>query len=195
MNIPNKLTVGRILLTFVFMIFLFGSGLFSKVAALITFLLASFTDWFDGYLARKYNLMTDFGRFMDPIADKVLVLAAFFAFIELNLVPAWMVVIILLREFVITGIRLNALNRGKVLAARGGGKHKTASQLTAIFVILVFLILREIGFKIQGFWGINVENNFRSLIFVVMLITTVLTIISGAAFLYKNRKLFTGNGK
>ena len=182
MNLPNKLTVSRIFLTFMFMLFLFSDGLTARILALAVFLTASLTDLWDGYLARKYNMITDFGKFMDPIADKILTLSAFFAFIQLGLVPAWMVVIIVFREFIVTGLRLFALTKKRVLPAEEGGKHKTVSQMTAIFLILAFLIFKEIGLKVPGFW-----------IPAVMLVTTALTLISGASFLYRNRAIFVNN--
>ncbi|MDD5449733.1 MAG: CDP-diacylglycerol--glycerol-3-phosphate 3-phosphatidyltransferase [Candidatus Omnitrophica bacterium] len=183
MNLPNKLTISRIVLTFLFMFLLFSQGLAAKIWALVVFFTASITDLFDGRIARKNNQITDFGKFMDPIADKILVLAAFFAFIELELVPAWMVVIIVLREFVVTGIRLLALTKNIVLPAQEGGKHKTFSQMSAIFLILIFLIMREAGTGLR----------FQTVIFVVMLITAALTLISGASFLYRNRRIFWSN--
>jgi CDP-diacylglycerol--glycerol-3-phosphate 3-phosphatidyltransferase len=184
MNIPNKLTIARIALTFAFMTFLFIRGLPAKAAALIIFSIASFTDWVDGYLARKYGQISDFGKFMDPIADKILVLAAFFAFIELEIVPAWMVVIIVLRESIVTGLRLLALTKNIVLPAQEGGKQKTASQMAAVFIILVSLILKEIGILFPP-----------EAIYILMLITTALTVISGSSFLYRNRAIFRINHK
>ena len=158
--------------------------------ALFTFLIACATDLYDGYLARRNNMITDFGKFMDPIADKVLVLSAFFAFIELSLIPAWMVVMIVSREFVVTGIRFLALTKKMVLPAQEGGKHKTVSQMAAIFIILIFLIFKEICVKIPGYWFPAVESVFKNAIFILMIIVTTLTLISGVAFLYKNRSLF-----
>ena len=127
---------------------------------------------------------------MDPIADKILVLSAFFAFIEMNLIPAWMVLVIVLREFVVTGIRFLALTKKMVLPAEEGGKHKTVSQMAAIFIILLFLIFREICMEIPGYWVPAIENSFKDAIFILMIFVTALTLISGAAFLYKNRSLF-----
>lgn len=188
MNLPNKLTVARIILTFIFMFFLFSSGLVMKILALITFLIAAITDYLDGFLAKKYNIVSDFGKVMDPVADKILTLAAFLAFVEMKLVPAWMVVIIIMRELVITGIRLVALIKGEVLAAGVGGKHKTVSQILSIFVILIFIIIKEAGIKTFNFWNLNLEYWYRHLIFVLMLITVLLTIISGFSYLIGNRK-------
>ncbi|MFH1848210.1 MAG: CDP-diacylglycerol--glycerol-3-phosphate 3-phosphatidyltransferase [Candidatus Omnitrophota bacterium] len=191
MNLPNKLTVSRFFLTFIFMLLLFAGGLAARVAALFVFIIAILTDWFDGLLARRNNQLTDFGKFMDPIADKVLVLSAFFAFIELDLVPAWMVVLILFRELAITGLRVSALSKHVVIPASEGGKHKTASQMTAIFVVLVFLIFREAAVVMPDFWTRDTEILFNGVILTVMLIATALTLISGFSFIYKNREIFT----
>lgn len=192
MNLPNKLTISRIILTFAFMFFLFKQGILAKSLALVSFLVASLTDFYDGRIAKRKGMVTDFGRLMDPIADKVLTLAAFLAFVELKLVPAWMVVLIISRELVITGLRIFAVTKGKVLSATASGKHKTVSQIAAIFIILVFLILREAGIGLFGIWNSTVEYWFRWAIFLLMLVTCVLTLISGGLFLAKNRKVIVG---
>src|SRR3989344_8523821 len=113
MSLPNRLTIARIFLTFVFVFFAFQTGLPSKIIALVVFLLASLTDFYDGYYAKKYNLVSDFGKLMDPIADKFLILTAFFTFTVLHFIQAWMFVLILVREAGGTLIRLRALRRGK----------------------------------------------------------------------------------
>ncbi len=196
MNLPNKITLGRIALTFVFMVFLFSSGVFAKGMALVVFLLAAFSDYLDGHIAKKYNIVSDFGKIMDPVADKILTLAAFLAFVEMKLIPAWMVVIIIMRELLITGIRIRALTHDEVLAAGVGGKHKTVSQCLSILVILVFIIIREAGVKTFGFWNASFEYWYRQLIFIMMLITVALTIISGVSYLIGNKNyLFNSEGK
>ena len=143
MTISNRLTLLRIVLTFVFMFFLFSKGFINKSLALIVFIIASFTDYLDGYFAKKRNEVTNFGKFMDPIADKLLTLAAFLAFVEMKLIPAWMVVIIITRELIITGLRLTALARGDVIEAGRGGKHKTVSQIVSIITILAFILFKR----------------------------------------------------
>lgn len=188
MNLPNKLTVARILLTFVFMFFLFSGGIFAKVMALVIFVAAAFTDYLDGFIAKKYNIISDFGKMMDPVADKILTLAAFLAFVEMKLVPAWMVVIIIMRELTITSIRLVALRKGEILSAGIGGKHKTVSQMLSIFVILVFIVIKEAGVKTFHFWNPNLEYWYKQLIFILMLITVILTIISGISYLAGNKR-------
>ncbi|MDP3789862.1 MAG: CDP-diacylglycerol--glycerol-3-phosphate 3-phosphatidyltransferase [Candidatus Omnitrophota bacterium] len=190
MNLPNKLTVSRIILVFVFMIFLFSNGVLAKILALLTFVAASATDLLDGYIAKKMDMVTDFGKLMDPIADKILVLAAFLAFVEMELVPAWMVVIIIFREVTITGLRLSALGRGKVVAADDGGKHKMVSQVFSIFAILLFLVFREAGIKVFDFWNSSTERVYKDTIFFLMLITTTMTLISGISYFIKNRRIY-----
>ena len=180
MNLPNKLTVLRIVLVGIFMFFLFSRGLIFKCLAMAAFLTASFTDFLDGYIAKKNNMVTNFGKLMDPIADKILVLSAFLAFVEMELIPAWMVLIIVFREVLITGLRIAALTQGKVLAAEYGGKHKMVSQVLSIFVILLFIILREA--RIRAF--------DKSVIFILMLITTFLTLGSGISYLIRNRGVY-----
>jgi CDP-diacylglycerol--glycerol-3-phosphate 3-phosphatidyltransferase len=191
MNLPNKLTILRIALALVFILFLFIHGLAAKIAAFVIFLAASATDALDGYLAKKNNQITDFGRLMDPIADKILILSAFLAFVEMGLVPAWMVVIIIFREAAVTGLRILALSKGRVIPADSGGKHKTVSQVLVILAILGLLIFREAGPAISGFWSPRAEVLYKDSIFVLMLITVVLTLISGVSYLVKNREVYS----
>ncbi|MBU0548558.1 MAG: CDP-diacylglycerol--glycerol-3-phosphate 3-phosphatidyltransferase [Candidatus Omnitrophica bacterium] len=190
MNLANRLTMSRILLTFVFMFFLFCQGLWPKVASLIVFILAALSDLFDGMIAQRRNMVTDFGRLMDPIADKILVLAAFAAFVQLQLIDAWMFVIIIAREIMITSLRLFALNKGKVLSAARAGKHKTVLQMAVIFTILGFILLKEIMLKYST-WNPAWENIFRQGIFCLMLLTVGLTLYSGLSYLWENRKIIT----
>ncbi|HOW34845.1 MAG TPA: CDP-diacylglycerol--glycerol-3-phosphate 3-phosphatidyltransferase [Candidatus Omnitrophota bacterium] len=188
MNLPNKLTISRFILTFVFVFLISQNGLVPVVAAAIVFILASLTDYYDGYLAKKYNMVSDFGRLMDPIADKFLILAAFLAFVRMHLVDDWMVVLILGREIVVTGLRVFALTKGKVLAAEKAGKHKTISQIVAIFSILGFIVFREVLTSLSQ-WSGQIEMWWRTGIQVLMLITLVLTLTSGIYYLWNNRKL------
>ncbi len=191
MNLPNKLTVSRILLTFVFMVFLYTNGVPAKALALVTFLLASFTDALDGYLAKKSGQVTDFGRLMDPIADKILVLSALLAFVEKGIIPAWMVVIIIFRDVTVTGLRILAMSKGKVISSDGGGKNKTAWQLLTIIVILVFLMLKEGGGRAFAFWNAGFEHGYRDTIYLIMLVAVTLTLISGIRYLVKNRRVYS----
>ncbi len=191
MNLPNQLTILRIILTFVFMFFIFSQGLVFKILALLVFTAAALTDLFDGRIAKARNLITDFGKIMDPIADKILVLAAFLSFIQLQLIPAWTVMVIIFREVMITSLRIFALSKGKVIAASRSGKHKTVSQMTAIFIILISMIVKEAMLNMSAWQG-SFDRVSRSLAYVAMLVTAVLTLISGISYVWDNRKIFTG---
>lgn len=186
MNIANKITLLRIFLTFIFMFFLFIHGLAFKILALIVFVLASISDYFDGFLAKRLNMVSNFGIIMDPIADKILVLGAFLSFVEMKIVPAWMVVIILMRELLITGLRIFSLGRGIVLKAQRAGKHKTMSQMVTIIVILLFLIFKELAFRFN-FWNESIQEISSFLIYSLMLLTVILTTTSGLSYLWENR--------
>jgi len=188
MNIANKLTVLRIILAFVFMPLLFCHGLWAKVLALAIFIFAALSDFFDGRIAQKRNMVTDFGKLMDPIADKVLVLAAFAVFVQMQLIEAWMFVLIIFREILITSLRLFALNKGKVLSAAKAGKHKTVSQMGVIFLILGFIVLKETMLTFFA-WSPGWEQFFRQGIYFLMLVTVGLTLYSGLSYLWDNRKV------
>jgi len=176
-------------MAFVFMFFLFLKGILAKSLALGIFAAASLTDYFDGLIARKRKEVSNFGKLMDPIADKILVLSAFLAFVEMKLIPAWMVVIIIARELVITGIRLLLAAKGRVTAAEAAGKQKTVSQIFAIFFILSFLLFREIISQIYGAWNYDWEILFKRSVFWMMLVVVALTLISGISYLKRNNKL------
>ena len=184
MNISNYLTILRIIISFFCMGFILYNRLGSLIIALILFLLASFTDFLDGYLARKKNIVSDLGKLLDPIADKVLVIGIFLAFLELRIISVWMVIVIMLREFLITGIRIFNLNRGFVLEAKMFGKHKTVSQIAAIIFILVMMILKHLypkSSKISGIYNVGIP--------IVMWYVIVITLFSGLYYLWINRKI------
>ncbi len=170
MNIANKLTLARIIMVPFFLIAVYfekNSG-FLPISALI-FALASITDFFDGYLARKYNLITDFGKFMDPLADKVLVVAALAVLVEMNLIPSWMIVLIITREYSVSILRAIAASSGQVIAASQGGKIKTVSQIFAVLMLLL-----NIKYGIYVMW-----------------LAVLLTFVSGVDYLMKNKKLIS----
>lgn len=151
MNTPNKLTIARmIIVPFVVIFLLTGwGGEANRYISLTLFVVASVTDWFDGYLARKNNLVTNFGKFMDPLADKLLACSAMICMIDLKRLPAWFVIIIIAREFIISGFRLIAAENGIVIAANYWGKFKTASQMIMIILLIlhfdgIFVILEQI---------------------------------------------------
>lgn len=187
MNLANKLTISRIILAGIFIWFLFIRGAGAKFMAMAIFLAACITDYYDGYIARKTNSITSFGKLMDPVADKILVLGAFLAFVEMEIIAAWMVIIIISRELVITGIRILALSQKKVLSAEVGGKHKTVSQMVAVISILIFLIIRDSGFSVRytGYFEIGLE--------ILMIIVVTMTIASGISYMIKNKDVFMGD--
>ena len=139
MNLPNKLTLLRIIVIPVFVVLLYLDFPFNNLVALAVFILASITDTLDGYIARKYNLITDFGKFMDPIADKLLVTAAMLVFVDWHMMPAWVVIVVVAREFIVSALRLVAANNGRVIAAGWSGKVKTASTMVCICIMLLGL--------------------------------------------------------
>ncbi len=188
MNLPNKITISRIILTVVFLFLLFVPGAAAKTIALFIFLLAAFTDYLDGWIAKKNNIVSDFGRIMDPVADKVLTLSAFAVFCYMGIVPDKIVVVIFIREIMVTGFRLKALLSGKVLSAASAGKRKTVSQMVSIFVILVFIVLREGGSGMFGFWTPDAEYYFGQGIIIMMIVTAVLTVASGVSYFWENRE-------
>lgn len=190
MNIANRLTISRIILTFVFMFFLFCKGIFAKSAAFLIFSLAALSDFLDGHIAKQKNIVSDFGKFMDPVADKILVLAAFAAFVQMNLIEAWMLVIIIARELLITSLRLFALNKGKVLVASRSGKHKTALQMSVIFWILGFILFKEVMLRFFT-WNPAWERFSSQGIYILMWIVVGLTLYSGISYLWENRKVIT----
>ncbi len=167
MNLANKLTLLRVLMIPAFLGVLYWGGPNSEYIALAIFVIASLTDFLDGYIARSRGLVTDFGKFMDPLADKVLVTTAMLWFVECGQMPAWAVAVVIFREFAISGIRLIAAERGRVIAAAWSGKIKTAA--TMVFLMLMFLPLPG-WVDTLGVW--------------VIVVTTV---YSGLEYLVKNR--------
>src|SRR6266850_6905493 len=153
MNLPNKLTLSRFVLTVAFLIVMFSRVRFHETIALVLFVAGGISDFLDGQIARRRKLITSFGILMDPLADKIMVCSAFIAFIELNWIKAWMVVIVVARELAITGLRLLAASKNVVLAAEGYGKHKTISQIVAIISILVLHSYQQWGPVGQAIFG------------------------------------------
>ena len=177
MNLPNKLTVLRVCMVPVFVVFMLwnGFGTASKYVAAAIFILASMTDWLDGYLARKNNLVTDFGKFMDPIADKLLVCSALICLVEKGALAAWIVILIIGREFIISGFRLVASDKGVVIAASYWGKFKTVSQM-----LMVILLILDLG------------GAFNVVAQVLIWIAVILTVVSLVDYLVKNRSVLAG---
>ena len=179
MNLPNKLTIIRVCLIPFFvaaLLFDHGNNYTMRIVANVLFIVASLTDLFDGKIARKYNLVTNFGKFMDPLADKLLVCSALICLIELGQLPAWMVIIIISREFIISGFRLVAADNGVVIAASYWGKFKTTFQMAAV-ILMIFNIP-----------ALTLVTN------IVVVIAVALTIISLVDYVAKNIKILTEGG-
>ena len=192
MNLPNKLTVSRFVLTLAFLVAIFGRFSYHESIALVFFGVASLTDYFDGKIARRDNLITNFGILMDPLADKILVCSAFIAFVGNGWIPAWMAVIVVARELAITGLRLLAASKNVVLAAERYGKHKTISQITAILAILVWHSYPHWGPPGEWIFGFHLfgkpwVQNFAPL---ALWVSVALTGISGWLYLWRNRQLY-----
>ncbi|HUK82104.1 MAG TPA: CDP-diacylglycerol--glycerol-3-phosphate 3-phosphatidyltransferase [Verrucomicrobiae bacterium] len=203
MNLPNRLTLTRVVLTvfFVMALLLPPQGIvhahfpYGKTLALVIFLVAGLTDWWDGVIARLRKQETDFGALLDPVADKILTTAAFICFIEQKdqnghaLVQAWMVLVIVARDFLVMGLRLVAREQGIVLRAERLGKQKTISQMITIIVTLLGLAARE-DWNCLGFNPLRFDTVFSVTVFWMMLVTVALTLFSGVAYLVKNRQVF-----
>ena len=186
MTFPTQLSLLRIVLTFLIMGLLFHGSARATAAAAILFVTASLTDWLDGFLARRYNLKSDLGALLDPIADKELVLGTFLAFVQLGIVPAWMVLVIALREFLITGVRLIAAGRRVVLSAAKEGKQKTVSQIGTLLVLFGALISYQ-----HGGWTPGSEAGMwiARAVAACLWVTVALTLHSGFMFFWQHRAI------
>ncbi len=189
MNLPNKLTVGRLFLTAFFVASLTITFPYHHTVALALFVLASVTDYLDGEIARRYALITDFGKLMDPLADKILTAAAFICLTSFGALPPWVVIIIISREFLITGLRLLAGNKGVVLPAERLGKHKTAWQIITIVFFLLMLSIRE-WMPVRPDWMSPAWTYAGTALVTIM---TVLTVYSGFGYFWKNRALISSD--
>lgn len=186
MNLPNKLTVFRVILIPFFLVALMLPVIpYGKWIAVGIFVVASLTDLLDGKIARKYNLVTDFGKFMDPLADKLLVCSAMIALIDLERIPAWVVIVIIAREFIISGFRLVASDNGVVIAASYWGKVKTTFQMIMVILLIVNLSENFPGAAL----GITIAEQ------VLIYSSLLLTIISLIDYLVKNRKVLSEGNK
>ncbi len=188
MNLPNKLTMLRVIMVPFFVAFLLLTPEYPsfKWVAFALFVAASLTDLLDGYIARKYNLITNFGKFMDPLADKLLVSAALVCLTALGFIPAWMTIVIISREFIISGFRLVAAERGIVIAAGWLGKWKTA--VTMVMLAVMLLVVNASGFAVDTTGTIGgVYGAFIMLADVLLWISVILTIVSLVDYLVKNK--------
>ena len=186
MNLPNKLTVLRIILVPLFIAFLLTDAIpCNYIFAMLVFIGASLTDFFDGRYARKYNMITDFGKFADPLADKILVISAYCCFVDMGIISCIPVIIILFREFAVTSVRLVAASKGKVVAANIWGKAKTVSQIVVVILVILLLIVSKI-----------INNEAVSSVFYIIdnaavWISVLFTVFSGVIYLKDNSDIYT----
>jgi CDP-diacylglycerol--glycerol-3-phosphate 3-phosphatidyltransferase len=188
MNLANRLTVSRFFLSLGFVIALSADNLpFRFTIALLLFLLAGITDYADGEIARRFRMETDFGRLMDPLVDKIMMAAAFICLVPLKAIPAWAATVIVSREFLITGLRLLAASKGRVLSAEKLGKHKTAWQIvTAIFFLLMLSVGEFARLKATPASALLYDRIWTWGGAFLLVVTVALTLVSGAGYLWKN---------
>jgi CDP-diacylglycerol--glycerol-3-phosphate 3-phosphatidyltransferase len=198
MNLANKLTLSRVAVIPFFLVTMLPQSFglddvlnpYFRTIALFLFIAASITDYYDGMLARKHGWITNFGKLVDPLADKVMVMTAFVCLVEVGVFPAWMVVLILTREFLITGLRTLAIEQGRVLAADRWGKNKTISQITVIVTGLTYQAAKDI-MTATGHWEPVVDRTgvawwLTAILWVMMFLTVALTVFSGLLYIRKN---------
>ena len=190
MNWANRLTVARFFLSLIFVTSLSSQWAWGRTVGLVVFLLAGISDYADGQIARRYSLVTDFGKLMDPLMDKIMIASAFICLVGFRAIPAWVVVLIVSREFAITGLRLLALTKGRLLEAESLGKHKTGWQIATIIFFLLMLSISELrGYEAPGsapqwfntLWAYG-GNTFLT-------VAVTLTLVSGLGYLWKNHSI------
>jgi CDP-diacylglycerol--glycerol-3-phosphate 3-phosphatidyltransferase len=187
MNLPNILTVSRIVFAIVLVFLLEEGTQIGNILAVIIFTIASLTDFYDGHLAHKRGLVSDFGKIMDPVADKILLLSVFGVLAHIGMIAWWMFIVIAVREVLVTGSRLMACRKGQVLAAERAGKIKTVVQITAVSVILLYLVAQQS--ELCSFWFYNVQRIWLNVNYCLMLAAVVLTVYSGIEYFRNKRKI------
>jgi len=201
MTLANKLTIGRIMIIPFFILFMFIGSIYTRVTALLIFTLAALTDLYDGIIARHREEVTNFGKFIDPLADKLIVSAALISFVQLRelSIPAWMVIVVISREFIITGLRSVAASRGTIIPASVAGKFKTTSQMVVIITILIILIVNALlknylhttPLELQTLlsWERMLGYILSRAPYWLMLMVTILTVISGFNYILRNKRI------
>jgi len=192
MNLPNFLTITRIFLSPVYMVLFLIENPYSRLAATIVFIIAALTDLFDGYLARRTGSMTAFGKFMDPLADKILVSTAFITFVNLGYAESWMVTVIIVREFFIIGLRSIAAYKGMVITPSYAAQFKTALQMLVITCILIFINMKTLLVPAGYNWVMFTSPTTNTVFDGLILITVVLTVATGLDYLFKSSGLLKG---
>src|SRR5213595_1598602 len=191
MNWANRLTLSRLLLTIIFVAALNSSWQYGRTAAFIIFLIAGVSDFVDGEIARRYGVVTNFGKLMDPLVDKIMVAAAFISLVPLKAVPAWAATTVVARDFLITGLRMMAAAKGKVLPAEMLGKQKTSWQVVTVIFFLALLSLHELRYANErSTWWFRAWDQAGP---VLVWITVALTIYSGLGYAWRHRELISPN--
>jgi CDP-diacylglycerol--glycerol-3-phosphate 3-phosphatidyltransferase len=187
MNWANRLTLSRLVLTILFVVALNSSWAYGRTIALALFLVAGLTDFFDGEVARRYAIVTNFGKLMDPLVDKVMMAAAFICLVPFKAIPAWAATVVVARDFLITGLRLMASAQGQILPAERLGKHKTSWQVVTILFFLTLLAARELNYAGNDTaWWLNAwHRGGRILIWIVV----ALTLYSGLRYAWRHRQV------
>jgi CDP-diacylglycerol--glycerol-3-phosphate 3-phosphatidyltransferase len=187
MNWANRLTLSRLVLTVLFVLALNSSWQYARTAALVIFLIAGLTDFIDGEIARRYGVITNFGKLMDPLVDKIMMAAAFISLVPLKAVPAWAATTVVARDFLITGLRLMASAKGRVLPAEQLGKQKTSWQIITVIFFLGLLSMAELRYANEtSTWWLRAWSEAGP---VLVWITVALTVYSGVGFTWRNREL------
>lgn len=188
LNLPNQLTLLRILLTPVFALFLLSESSLNKQVSLIIFVIAALTDWYDGWAARKLGYISRWGKFLDPLADKILSSVALLVYVSLGLVDAWMVWIVIGRDFLITGLRSYAEYRNQPIVTSKGAQAKTFGEFVVIYYILILYVSKSVPIVYENF-GYTIDSLMHpQVLFGMMLLVTISTVGTGIAYLYNNRK-------
>jgi CDP-diacylglycerol--glycerol-3-phosphate 3-phosphatidyltransferase len=187
MNWANRLTLSRLVLTVLFVGALNSSWEYARTSALFLFIVAGLTDFIDGEVARRYNVVTNFGKLMDPLVDKIMVAAAFISLVPLKAIPAWAATAVVARDFLITGLRLMATAKGRVLPAENLGKQKTSWQIITVIFFLTLLAVSELRYVDErSTWWLRARDEAGP---ILVWITVALTIYSGLGFAWRNREL------
>ena len=187
MNWANRITLSRLALTVLFVVSLNSSWQYARTTALVIFLIAGLTDFIDGEIARRYGIITNFGKLMDPLVDKIMLAAAFISLVPLKAVPAWAATTIVARDFLITGLRLMASAKGRILPAESLGKQKTSWQVITVLFFLGLFSASELRFANEGsVWWLRAWNHAGP---ILVWITVALTLYSGLAYAWRHREL------
>lgn len=192
LNLPNQLTLLRVILTPVFAVLILSSSSLNKQIALIVFIIAALTDWYDGWVARKFGYISEWGKFLDPLADKILSSAALLVYVSLDLVDAWMVWTIIFRDFLITGLRISAEYKQQPIVTSKSAQAKTFGQFVVIYYIMILYVAQNVPSVYAEYGGLIDSLMDQRVLFGMMLLVTISTVGTGIAYLFDNRAFIRG---